>query len=83
MEILALVGFLLSVLYWNVILPFLILGVVAASSEGGIIGFLFGSVMGGLIFLASIFIMGIIYASLGIPITEWSFGWPGYVMSTL
>jgi hypothetical protein len=75
----SIVVMILSYLIWSVVLPVVVSGLVGAGASEGFIPFLFASIIGGVILVACWELTAFILIELGEPLTEWSWGWPGYI----
>ena len=79
----AILGFLVSIgltyLMWSVVLPALILYSVSKGATNSFPTFMIYTTVNGIILAICFFSTVFILHALGEPITEWSWGWPGYI----
>ena len=74
-----LISFTLSWIIWSFILPVFTSYAVKEGFAEGFAGFFITSIVGAILLLIFWSFTGMVLTALGEPITEWSWGWPGYI----
>ena len=79
----SLVSMILSYLVWSVFLPLVVAGMAFDGAKDGIPVFFVKSSLGAIVIMVCSGLTAFILSALGEPLTNWSYGWPGYLAFNL
>jgi riboflavin transporter FmnP len=73
------VGWILNFVVWSILLPSA--GIYAASKGAmdSVVSFIISTTLLSIFLILCMAVTGMILTALGEPLTDWSWGWPGYV----
>ena len=79
----SLVSMILSYLVWSVVLPLIVAGMAFDGAKDAFPVFILKSSLGAIVIMLCSGFTAVILTALGEPLTNWSYGWPGYLAFNL